>query len=161
MFKPFLLSILLFCAASVPVHAQPESFLLFEKSRNRQALYYPGDQLSVRVKGSKAKVTGTIRELQDSIILFDYHRINVNDITHIYLDDKQKFWYGFRYKLSPLFLYAGAGYLLLDIVNTREIDRGTLLISGSLLTAGLLVRWLTRDDKTRIRGKRTIKIVSP
>ena len=141
-------------------YAQDKSFLLFEKTRNRRAYYYPGDIISVRVKGNREKVSGQIREFQDSLILFDYYRVNVNDITHIYVDDKQKFWYGFRYKLEPLLLIAGAGYVVLDVVNTQEFDQNTLLIGGSLIGAGLLVRWLTRDDKTRIRGRRRLDIVS-
>ena len=160
MFTSFHLSITLLLVAVTVGKAQQGDFLLFEKNRNHRAFYYPGDVISVRVKGSKSKVSGQIRALQDSIILFDYHRINLKDITHIYLDEKQKFWYGLRYKLEPLLLIGGAGYLVLDVVNTRAFDPGTLLISGSLITTGLLVRWLTRNDKTRIRGKRKLLILS-
>ena len=151
---------LLVSVAYTSSYCQDQHFLMFEKSRNRRAYYYVGDVISFQVKGNKSKVTGQIREFQDSLILFDYHRVNVKDITHIYVDDKQKFWYGFRYKLEPLLLIGGAGYLLLDVVNTREVNENTLLIGGALISAGLLVRWLTLDDKTRVKGKRKLTIVT-
>ena len=49
--------------------------------------------------------------------------MRVSDITHIYHDDKQN-WYPLRHKISPLLLIAGSGYLVLNIVNSREIRPG-------------------------------------
>ncbi len=138
-------------------YGQASSFLMFEKSRNRRAFYYPGDKISLQLRGDRSKFTGRIQELQDSVILFEHYRVRVSDVTHIYQDDKQN-WYTLRHKLSPLLLIGGTGYLVLDVVNSRELDRGTLVLSGSLIGVGLLAKWLI-PTKTRIRGKRRLKIV--
>ncbi len=138
-------------------YGQASSFLMFEKSRNRRAFYYPGDEISLQLRGDRSKFTGRIQELQDSVILFEHYRVRVSDITHIYHDDKQN-WYPLRHKISPLLLIAGSGYLVLDIVNSREFDRGTLVLSGSLIGAGLLAKWFI-PTKTRLRGKRRLNIV--
>ena len=130
---------------------------MFEKSPNRRAFYYPGDELSLQLRGDRHRFTGRIRELQDSVILFEHYRVRVSDITHIYQDDKQN-WYTLRHKISPLLLIAGSGYLVLDVVNNREFDRGTLFLSGAMIGTGLLAKWLI-PTKTRIRGRRRLKIV--
>lgn len=138
-------------------YSQSSSFLMFEKSRNRRAFYYPGDAISLQLRGDRQKFTGRIQELQDSVILFEYYRVRVSDITHIYQDKKQN-WYTLRHKISPILLIGGSGYLVLDVVNSREFDQGTLALSGALIGAGLLAKWLI-PTKTRIRGKRRLKIV--
>ncbi len=138
-------------------YGQASSFLMFEKSRNRRAFYYPGDAISLQLRGDRSKFSGRIQELQDSVILFEHYRVRVSDITHIYQDDKQN-WYPLRHKISPMLLIAGSGYLVLDVVNSREFNRGTLVLSGAMIGAGLLARWLI-PTKTRIRGKRKLKIV--
>lgn len=136
---------------------QGNSFLLFDKSPHRRAFYYPGDEISLQLRGDRQKFTGRIQELQNSVILFEYYRVRVSDITHIYQDKKQN-WYTLRHKISPLLLIAGSGYMVLDVANSREFDRGTLALSGALIGAGLLAKWLI-PTKTRIRGKRRLKIV--
>ena len=149
--------ILLLLLAYTSGYGQGSSFLMFEKSPNRRAFYYPGDEISLQLRGDRSKFTGRIQELQDSVILFEHYRIRVSDITHIYQDRKQN-WYTLRHKISPMLLIAGSGYLVLDVVNSREFDKGTLVLSGSLIGAGLLAKWLI-PTKTRIRGKRRLKIV--
>lgn len=68
----------------------------------------------------------------DSIIVFNQHTIDVRTIDGVYLYKKNKVWYFMKYKWSKLFLFAGTGYLLLDVINTGEFDEKTLLISGDL-----------------------------
>ncbi len=152
-----LVIVLLLLLAYTSGYGQGSSFLMFEKSRNRRAFYYPGDEISLQLWGDRSKFTGRIQELQDSVILFEHYRVRVSDITHIYQDRKQN-WYTLRHKISPMLLIAGSGYLVLDVVNSREFDRGTLVLSGSLIGAGLLAKWLI-PTKTRIRGKRRLKIM--
>ncbi len=63
-----------------------------------------------------------------------------------------------RYKYEKIFLIAGIGYSLLELVNEGEVDKETLIISGSLITMGLLARWLI-SDKIKIKGRRRILIM--
>lgn len=138
-------------------YGQGDSFLLFEKSPHRRAFYYPGDEISLQLRGDRTKFTGQIQELQDSVILFENYRVRVSDITHIYQDRKQN-WHTLRHKISPLLLIAGSGYLVLDVVNSREFDQRTLILSGAMIGTGLLARWLI-PTKTRLRGRKKLKIV--
>ena len=132
--------------------------LLFHKNRNRQAMYKAGDVISFRVKGDNTKVTGQIRGFEDSLIVFPGFKINPQTITHLYVDDKTKVWYVLRYKYEKIFLIAGLGYPLLELINQGEVDDETLVVSGALITAGLLERWLI-DDKIKIKGRRRLIIL--
>ena len=137
-----------------------QSFLTFSKNWYRQAHYYVGDEISFRVKGDDKKYTDLIRGFEDSLIVFHYHKIPVADITHLYFDYKTVIWFPLRTKYERLFLIGGAGYLGLDVLNTGQLDQSTLLISGSLIGAGLLARWLIRDYFV-ISHKKRLKIVNP
>lgn len=132
--------------------------LTFSKNWYRQAHYYVDDEISFRVKGNDNKITDLIRGFEDSLIVFHYHKIPVTDITHLYVDHKTIVWYPLRYKYERLLLIGGAGYLALDLLNTGQLDEGTLIISGTAIGAGLLARWLIKDYH-RIRGRKRLKIV--
>ena len=73
-------------------------------------------------------------------------------------DDKTRVWFAFRYKFSRLALIAGAGDLALDVLNTGEFDRNTMIISGSLIGAGLLGRLFIRERFKIKGGKRMVVI---
>ncbi len=132
--------------------------LLFHKNRYRQALYNVGDVISFRLKGEKLKITATIRSFEDSAIVFPNFKVNPRDITHLYVDGKTKNWYILRYKYEKMFLIAGVGYPLLELVNQGEVVEETLMIGGSLIAAGLLARWLI-SDRIKIKGRRRLLIV--
>lgn len=133
--------------------------LLFQKNRNRQALYKEGDVISFRLKNDKSKITGQIIGFQDSIIAFQGFKVDPNKITHLYVDSKTKVWYILRYKYEKIFLIAGIGYPLLELVNQGEVEKETLIIGGSLIVAGMLARWLI-NDKIKIKGRRRILIIN-
>jgi hypothetical protein len=132
--------------------------LLFHKNRHREALYKVGDVISFRVKNSDSKISGQIRSFADSLIVFQNFKVNPNKITHLYVDSKTKNWYILRYKYEKIFLISGIGYLLLDVLNTGELSKETLVISGSLVAAGLLAKWLI-SDRIRIKGRRKLVII--
>lgn len=132
--------------------------LVFHKNRNRQALYEEGDIISFRLKNEKSKTTGQIRGFEDSLIVFQSFKVNPKDITHLYVDSKTKVWYILRYKYEKIFLIAGFGYPLLELVNQGEVDKEALVIGGSLVVAGLLARWLI-DDKIKIKRRRRLLII--
>jgi hypothetical protein len=132
--------------------------LLFHKNRHREALYKVGDVISFRVKNSDSKISGQIRSFEDSLIVFQNFKVNPNKITHLYVDSKTKNWYILRYKYEKIFLISGIGYLLLDVLNTGELSKETLVISGSLVAAGLLAKWLI-SDRIRIKGRRKLVII--
>jgi hypothetical protein len=117
--------------------------LMFMKNKNKVVYYEAGDVLTFTVKNNPERIEDQIKSfVGDSLIVFNQRTIDVRAIDGIYLDKKNKVWYFMRYKWSKLFLFAGTGYLLLDVINTGEFDEKTLLISGSLITAGVIAKLL-------------------
>ena len=128
------------------------------KNKHRQAYYKAGDAISFRVKGDKSKITDQIKAFEDSVIVFQGYQVPVREITDLYVDDKTKIWFILRYKYKKLLPVAGAGYLLLDVVNTKTLDKNTLLLSGALVGAGLLAKYFI-SDRFKIRKKRKLVII--
>ncbi|HEY5824635.1 MAG TPA: hypothetical protein VIT44_09725 [Cyclobacteriaceae bacterium] len=126
------------------------------KNKNKVVYYESGDELTFTIAGHREKIKDQIKLfIGDSIIVFNQHNIDVRQIDGVYVDKKNKVWYFLKYKLSKLFLFAGTGYLLLDVINTGELSEQTLLISGSLITAGVLAKLLiSKRIKVRKGGKK-------
>ncbi|MEM9832226.1 MAG: hypothetical protein AAF944_16465 [Bacteroidota bacterium] len=138
----------------------PAQKLLFHKNRNQEVFYEIGDKISFRLKGSKDKIAQKITGFQDSLILFRNYQVNPSSISHLHVDEKTKTWYIMKYKYDKLLLIAGIGYPLIDLVNSGELDPTTLIIGGSLISAGLLARWFIKKT-IKIRGNRRLIIVQP
>lgn len=144
----------LLVVSNKPCHAQR---LLYSKNRYKQVYYEVGDIFSFRIKGERLKITRQITGFEDSVIVFQDMKINPKRITHLYVDVKTKNWYFMRFKWKRMFLYAGAGYFIVDVLNSGEVAKETLVISSTLVGAGLLARWLITDH-IRIKGKRKLYI---
>ena len=155
MIKTFVLWFLL-AGAGTSCFAQ--NFLLFHKNRFKHTKYKVGDVISFTIKDDKRKHTFQIRGFEDTVIVFDNYRINPDDITHMYIDDKTRVWYIFRYKYSRAFLIGGIGYFAIDGINSGEISANTAWISGSLVSAGILAGIIFKD-RIRIKGKRRLVVV--
>lgn len=135
-----------------------QEFLLFHKNRFKEAKYEVGDVISFKVKGDKKKHTFQIKDFEDSLIVFDNYKIDPDEITHMYLDDKTRVWYIFRYKYQKIFMVGGIGYFAIDALNTGEISSNNLLIAGSLISAGILAKILFKD-RISVKGKRRLVII--
>ena len=136
--------------------AQRKFLMLQMKNENKNAYYKAGDKISFRTNERKRKVTGTILDLKDSVIVFKGFEIRVAEISSLYIDEKTKWW--LRYKVEQLCLMAGAGYLLLDTINNGELDQETLIISGSLIGLGVLAKILI-GNRIKIKGRTKLRIV--
>lgn len=154
MLKIFSVCIILFSFGSISYGQK----LLFHKNRNREAFYKVGDIISFRLNNDKSKISGPIKDFEDSLIVFQNFKVSLNEITHLYVDNKIKTWYILRYKYKKLFIISGVGYLLLDVLNNEELNKNTLIISGSLIAAGLLAKWLI-SDTIEIKGRRRLLIL--
>jgi hypothetical protein len=150
--------IIIFCFLIFIFHFCPGQELLFQKNRIRHAIYKKGDVITFRIQGERFKITDEIRGFTDSLILFKDYMINPKEITRLYFDQKTRGWFIFRTKYPRLLIIAGAGYGLLDLLNSGEPDHTTLLISGSLITAGILTKLLI-PNYFRIRGKKKLIII--
>jgi len=147
----------LLTGAACPMQAQ--SFLFFQKNRYRQATYHAGDPITVRVRNKGDKVSGRITGfLGDSLVLTQQDTLRISAIEAIYVDGKTREWFVFRYKYKHILPIAGVGYLLIDRLNSGFVNRSTLLVSGTLIGAGILARLLI-SEQIRIRGKRKLLIM--
>jgi hypothetical protein len=155
-----MIRLLLFCVALsfICLDAYGQKSLLFNKNWRKQALYKTGDVISFRVEADPRKITDRIMGFEDSLIVFRNYKVNPKEITHMYVDKQTRTWYFLKYKYEKLFLFTGIGYLLVDGLNSREFSKETIIISGSLIGAGLLARWLI-SKKIKIKGRRKLVIM--
>jgi hypothetical protein len=154
----YLLLYVLFASLSSGVYGQ--SYLLFQKNRYRQARYQVGDVLSFRVKGDKTKRTERIRGFEDSLLVFNGWKLDPGEISDLYADDKTRIWYLLRFKYKTILPVTGVGYLLLDVLNSGQFRSEAVLLSGSLIAAGLLAKWLI-SERIKIRGLRRLMVIAP
>ncbi len=137
---------------------QQTLLMLQKRNKNKNVYYKKGEEISFRVNDTKAKVTGEIVAIQDSVIVFKGFEVRVSEISSLYIDEKTRWW--LRYKIEQLSLITGGGYLLLDIINTGELNNKTLIVSGTLIGAGLIARVLI-GNRIKIRGRtrlRTLRV---
>ena len=142
--------------AAYHASAQQSVLLLQMPNPNKNAYYEVGDQLTFYLPGKRSKRTETILGLEDSLIVFREYTQPVDQITALHIDDQTRWW--LRYKPAQLAFMAGTGYIVLDTVNNRELNEGTLAIGGSLIGLGLIFRLLI-PNKIRIRGKTKLRIL--
>jgi hypothetical protein len=129
--------------------------MLQKQNRNKNVYYKTGDEISFRLNDSKRRVIGKITDFKDSTVVFDGFEVRVSEISSIYIDEKTKWW--LRYKIEQLCLIAGGGYLLLNIIN-GNVDEDTLIISGTLISAGIIAKVLI-GNRIKIRGRTKLRIV--
>ncbi|WOK07959.1 MAG: hypothetical protein ACMVP2_19660 [Imperialibacter sp.] len=140
-----------------PLRAQ-QPYLLFHKSNTREAQYFAGEVIAFRIKDNDFKVTDQIKGFRDGLVLFDGYEVHPNDFEVLYTDQKTRAWFAFGYKFVKLTMIAGAGYLALDVINTGRFDKNTMIISGSLIGAGLIGRLFIRE-KFKIKGKKKMVVI--
>jgi hypothetical protein len=152
MLRYLLFSILIFSTSI----AQSQK-LLFHKNNYKEQFYQVGDVISLRLKNDKTKITEKILGFEDSLIVFQGYKINPQDISAIYIDKKTRTWFILRYKYKYILTEIGAGYALLELVNTGTIDNNALKFSGSFIAAGVLTMFI--PDRIKIKGRRKLVII--
>jgi len=151
-----LLALLLFLIISNTCIGQRTLLTLQKKNKNKNVYYKIGDEISFRKNESKRKITGRILDLRDSVIVFHGFEVRVDEISSLYIDEKTKWW--LRYKIEQIGLIAGVGYLTLDLINSGEISRETLVISGTLIGVGLIGKLLI-GNRIKIRGQTKLRVL--
>jgi hypothetical protein len=116
--------------------------------------YHLGDDLKIKAKGYKQNLHSYIWNLTDtSLTIGSKTTVQLSDITAVYRN------YYFPKLMTRVFLYAGAGYLVLDSFNNlinkqRVFNPQTLIISGSLICVGVaMMPVIQRKCKIGIRWK--------
>lgn len=148
---------LIFILFSLLTNGSSQS-LLFKKNSYRKEYYKAGETITFRLKGERTKYKRQILGFQDSLIVFQDFKVNPEGISHFYVDKKTRMWYILKYKYQGVLPIIGIGVLLLDVVNTAEFRKETLVFSGSLIAAGILAKLLI-SKKIKIKGQRKLLIV--
>ncbi len=151
-----LFHILLLVAVCSTCYSQEDLLMLQKRNRHKNAYYKVGDEISFRVKGSKSRMTSQIVGFRDSTILFSDYEVDLNQISSIYIDDKTKWW--LRYKIEQLFFLAGSAYLLVDILNNKQLSKETAIIGGTSIGIGLLAR-LIIGNRIKLKGRTRLRII--
>lgn len=147
----------LFCALiSDMALCQNRLLMLQKRNKNKNVYYKPGEEISFRLNESKRKISGEILDLKDSVIVFHGFEVRVGEISSLYIDEKTKWW--LRYKIEQIGLIAGTGYLALELINSGEIDRETVVISGTLIGAGIVGKLLI-GNRIKIKGRTKLRIL--
>jgi hypothetical protein len=138
--------------------ADAQQMLVFRKSKSKIAYYEKGEVISFRLHGDRTRHTFQIENFSDSAIVFGSREVALKEISHIYVDQKTREWFFLRYKYEKLFLIAGFGYMMLDVINTGELTEETKWVSVSLISAGVLAHLLV-NDKFRIAGRKRLYLI--
>jgi hypothetical protein len=134
--------------------------LAFRKNLHRAVYYYVGDVISYRIKGDDVKYTDRIAGFEDSVIVLqDFYKLHPAEISYLYVDGKTGAWFGIRYRCQQLFMRAGLMILGLDVINSRQLKKETLVFSGELVLASLIIKAIT-PKKFKIAGKRRLFITN-
>lgn len=150
--------VLLFFLLGAQTICCAQEYLMFQKNKRRTAFYKQGDEISFRLHNDKTKYTFQILGFEDSVMVLGNYRINPKEVSHLYVDNKTKIWYVFKYKYEKIFFLAGVGYFVASVINEQTVTKETATISGSLGVAAIFARLLV-NDKIRIKGKRRLMIL--
>ena len=154
--KLLLLLPFLLLSMACPCFCQETYLMMQKRNKNKNAYYKQGDVISFRTHASNQKVTGEIFGFKDNVIVFRGFEVGVADIASLYIDEKTRWW--LRYKVEQLSLIAGCGYLLLDVINSGELNENTLAISGTLIGVGLIAKILI-GNRIKIKGRTNLRIL--
>jgi hypothetical protein len=147
---------MIFVLGATECIAQERVLMLQTRNRNRNVYYRLGDNISFRVEGGNKKVSGEILDLKDDAIVFSNLEVPVRDITSLYKDGKTRWW--LRFKIEQIGLMAGGAYMLLELINTGQVSKETLIVGGSLVGVGLLAKLLI-GNQIKIKGRTRLRVL--
>ncbi len=147
--------------------SQPEidrCLSLQNRSESRQYLFYPGDEISVKLEGGTNKMIGNIESVSDSELvlvkrirlsgygseeyqLFRY-QIPIKQIAYVYYT-RRPGWRTFRRSYSAASSAGGGmvigGAVTNTIVNDATPKLNDLILASGILFSGLAIRYLGKD----------------
>lgn len=151
------------------------SFLFFDACSQKQLVLmkrqtvllrlYPGDEITLKVKGSSGKRVSYINNLFDDAILIHKDTVPFEKIERIYFDQQK-----FHNRLGINLMVAGATLFLIDqlnytVIQGNEASLDSWVSRTSLTAVGVgLPLWLAKKKSQRIDGRYrlvTIQQTSP
>lgn len=115
---------------------------------------YPGDEITVKLKGSSQKRVTYINNLFEDAMLLHHDTVRFENIDRIYFDQQK-----FHNRLGINLMVAGATLFLIDQLNYTVIQGNDASLDSwvsrtSLTAVGVgLPLWLARKKSQRIDGR--------
>ncbi|HEX9648998.1 MAG TPA: hypothetical protein VGA21_00440 [Cyclobacteriaceae bacterium] len=131
-----------------------QKYLVLEKLGTRKRMeYYIGSEINYRLNGEDFFRTGTIADLADSIIVFDYAFFPIENINAININDTRTRRISARGYPVTL-IVAGVVLFLGDLFNETvvsgneaSLNKGVTIASGALAGTGFLLMFVKSDIK--------------
>lgn len=148
---------ILFILMSISTNSFGQKFLQIEKyGKTNVEKFYIGDELTYQIKGDKKTwYKGTINDLliDENLIVFENRAVKMKDITVIRTFKNARLSRSLSLQLYVFAAGFGGFSALAALVGWWEISVFTVVVVGSALLAGLLIRHLFKW-KTYKMGKR-------
>lgn len=160
-FIPFYI-IILSLQCSIDAFGQDKFLVLEKPGRKKRIKFYPGDELTFKLKNSDLQITGTILDLYDSLILFADSYVKPEEIDYVKLERVEGF---LSPSNGPKLVIAGVALFIIDQLNYSllqgnkiRFDKEIACTSLAMITGG--ITWTSlRFTRFRNKGNRRIRIV--
>jgi hypothetical protein len=163
MITRIILSLIISFFQCIFLMAQERYLLLDKPGKKKDIAFYPSAKITFRMKWEKFDRHDKIVALTDTTVVFDSYEVEVKDIAYVRTVRSNGF---FSPSNGPKLVIAGLMLPLIDYLNYTiiqgnpyVINKGVMIVSGSLITAGLVLISL-RHNKFHPGGNRKIIISS-
>jgi len=141
------------------VYGQDKYLVLEKLGTKRRVVFYPGDEVIFKMKGSDLEITDVITDLQDSLILFVNSYVKPAEIDYIKLEHTKGFMSPSN---GPKLIIAGVVLFLIDQLNYSVIQGNDFRLDKEIGYASLIMVvggsiW-TSFRYTKFRNKRNRRI---
>lgn len=146
---------------------QPQRYLTLSKVNKprKQIIFYEGESMRFRLKGERFFNSGWIQGFGEDEIRFHYYRIKLDEIAEIDVDNKNFTIFNVK-SWSNVLLVSGPLFLAIDQFNQgvirdepAGINSETVVVSGTMVASGLMLRWLRKRRWKCDRRKHRMKII--
>lgn len=132
-------------------------FLALEKGGNvKRIRFFIGDEIHFRLREDPYKYSPIIQDIGEKYITINNTNLALQEIESVTIYRKRRWGRIF----SKLFLYAGVGYFLIDMVNNSfKPTKETSIISSSLAAPGLALSLTFRPRRIKLNKNRYLKTI--
>lgn len=144
------------------VYGQDKYLVLEKMGTKKRFVFYPGDEVIFKMKGSDLEITDVITDLQDSLILFLNSYVKPTEIEYIKLEHTTGL---LSPSNGPKLIIAGVALFLIDQLNYTVIQGNDfrldedILYTSLIMVAGGAIWTSFRYTKFRNRRNRRIRTV--
>jgi hypothetical protein len=152
-----------FSLLSIYTVSGQDKYLVLEKmGKKKRIVFYPGEEITFKMKNSDLEIMDRIEDVHDSLIIFVNTYVKPEEIDYIKIERTEGL---LSPSNAPKLMIAGVSLFLIDQLNYSVIqgneyrfDRDILKTSVVLVVGGAI--WKSfRYSKFRNKGNRRIRIV--